>query len=88
MTGTNELPQGLPVVGANAHNIRLPKQTIDDACERSPSCEGCLEEHIALDNGYDPKAVQQVLDTVYGYIAQIESRVTNPKTPDAVAGES
>jgi len=74
MTDANGIPLGLAVAGANVHDIRLLEQTIDDAWERSPRCEDCLNEHIALDKGYDSKSVREMLETVYGYIAHIKSR--------------
>jgi putative transposase len=74
MTDANGIPLGLAVAGANVHDIRLLEQTIDDAWERSPRFEDCIKEHIALDKGYDSKAVREMLETVYGYIAHIKSR--------------
>jgi putative transposase len=74
MTDANWIPLGLAVAGVIVHELRLLEQTIDDTCERSPRCKDCLHEHLALDKGYNSKVVRQMLETVFGYIAQIKSR--------------
>ncbi len=58
----------------NVNDIGLLEQTIDDAWKRSPRCENCFKEHIALDKGSDSQAVRTLLENVYRYIAQIKSR--------------
>jgi putative transposase len=49
MTDAYGIPLGLAVAGANVHDIRLLEQMIDGAWKRSPRCENCFKEHIALD---------------------------------------
>jgi putative transposase len=74
LTDANGIPIGLAVAGANVHDIRLLESTIDDAWDRFPQFVDDPRRHLALDKGYDSKAIRGMVESVYGYIAHIKSR--------------
>lgn len=74
MTDANGIPLCLAAAGAKVLDIGLLCQTREDIWECSPQFKDGLEEPLALNNGYDSKAVRQMLETVFRYMAHIKSR--------------
>ena len=67
------MPIGLAVDGANRHDMKLTRQTIESIVVERP--EPTLEEPqgMCLDKGYDYQAVRDILEE-FGFTAHIRSR--------------
>jgi putative transposase len=68
------IPIGLVVDGANAHDVTLLKETIDNCVERISDMGEDSTEHLCLDKAYDSKVIKELVQSVYGYVAHIRSR--------------
>ena len=67
------MPIGLAVDGANRHDMKLTRETIESIVVERP--EPTLEEPqgMCLDKGYDYQAVRDILEE-FGFTAHIRSR--------------
>ena len=75
MTETAGIPVGLAVEGANVHDIRLLRKTIEDCFHRLGYDKADPKnEHLCLDKAYDSAAIRELVEKVFGYTAHIRSR--------------
>lgn len=74
MTDAHGIPIGLAVAGANVHDIRLLRSTIEDCFNRLGFEQASSAEHLCLDKGYDSSAIRELVEVVFGYTAHVRSR--------------
>jgi putative transposase len=74
ITDANGVPIGVAVDAANVHDVKLVQQTIDNCLENLEQAKPQKGEQLCADQGYRGKAVQQLIESVYGYKLMIESR--------------
>lgn len=73
-TEATGIPTGIAVAAANVHDIKLLQETIENCFEVAPPCQDDLTEHLCLDKGYQSKAIEELVESVYGYTSHIRSR--------------
>lgn len=72
ITEGNGIPIGIAVAGANRHDKKLVKDTLDSFAARRPSPKS-VKQHICMDKGYDFPDVRELVEQ-YGYTAHIPHR--------------
>ena len=87
MTDASGIPIGLGVDGANAHDVTLLKETIDNCVERISEASEEATQHLCLDKAYDSKAIKELVQSVYGYVAHIRSRGEEARELNKTKGE-
>jgi putative transposase len=81
------IPIGLVVNGANAHDVTLLKETIDNCVERISGMSEESTEHLCLDKAYDSRVIKDLVQTVYGYVTHIRSRGEEQRELNKAKGE-
>lgn len=72
MTEGKGLPIGLAVSGANTHDSRLVKETIE-SMPVSPPDKDVVRQNMCMDKGYDSAEIREVLEEL-GYVPHVLSR--------------
>ena len=67
------MPIGLAVDGANRHDMKLTRETIDSIVVERPEPTPEEPQGMCLDKGYDYQAVREILEE-FGFTAHIRSR--------------
>jgi len=67
------VPIGLAVDGANRHDMKLTRETIDSIVVERPEPTPEEPQGMCLDKGYDYQAVREILEE-FGFTAHIRSR--------------
>lgn len=73
LTEAHGLPVGLAVDGANRHDMKLVRATLDSIPLPRPVPDPDSPQGLCLDKGYDYDAVRQTL-AEFGFTAHIRSR--------------
>ena len=72
LTDGKGIPLSVVVDGANRHDKKLVKRTLDDIFFERPSPEDIIQ-NICMDKGYDFTNIKKLVEE-YGYTAHIKSR--------------
>lgn len=67
------MPIGLAVDGANRHDMKLTRETIESMVVERPEPTPEQPQGMCLDKGYDYQAVREILEE-FGFTAHIRSR--------------
>ena len=67
------MPIGLAVAGANRHDMKLTRETIENIVVERPEPTPEEPQGMCLDKGYDYQAVREILEE-FGFTAHIRSR--------------
>jgi transposase len=67
------VPIGLAVAGANRHDMKLTRETIENIVVERPEPTPEEPQGMCLDKGYDYQAVREILEE-FGFTAHIRSR--------------
>lgn len=67
------MPLGLAVDGANRHDMKLTRETIQNIVVERPEPSPEQPQGMCLDKGYDYQAVREILEE-FGFTAHIRSR--------------
>ncbi len=67
------MPIGLAVDGANRHDMKLTRETIENIVVERPEPTPEEPQGMCLDKGYDYQAVREILEE-FGFTAHIRSR--------------
>ena len=67
------MPLGLAVSGANTHDKRLVRETLDSIPVARPAPRPRAPQHFCADKGYDYPDVRELVEE-YGYTVHIKSR--------------
>lgn len=67
------MPLGLAVDGANRHDMKLTRETIENIVVERPDPSPEQPQGMCLDKGYDYQAVHEILEE-FGFTAHIRSR--------------
>ena len=73
LTEANGIPVGLVVDGANRHDMKLVRATLDSVPVERPAPTSEQPQGLCLDKGYDYDEVRQTLQE-FGFTAHIRSR--------------
>ena len=73
LTEAQGVPVGLVVDGANRHDMKLVRATVDSVAVPRPTPTPEHPQGLCLDKGYDFAAVRRTLDE-FGFTAHIRSR--------------
>ena len=79
------VPIGLAVDGANRHDMRLVRETIESIPVRRPEPTRRHPQGVCLDKGYDSDDVREVL-AEFGFTAHIRCRGEEAKAIKKAAG--
>lgn len=72
LTEGRGIPVAVTVGGANRHDKKLAKRTLDSMVVERPSAEE-TEQNMCMDKGYDYPDIRELVEE-YGYTAHIRSR--------------
>lgn len=67
------IPIGLTVAGANRHDMKLTKPTLESILVRRPKTKPLTPQNMCADKGYDFPEVRELLED-WGYTIHIPSR--------------
>lgn len=73
LTEGHGVPIGLAVAGANRHDMKLVKETIQSMVVKRPQATKKKKQNMCLDKGYDYEEVRDILNE-FGFTAHIRSR--------------
>lgn len=73
MTEANGVPVGLAAAGANRHDMKLVRETLDTIPVERPRPTAEQPQGMCLDKGYDYDEVRDILQE-FGFTAHIRSR--------------
>lgn len=73
LTEGHGVPIGLAVAGANRHDMKLTRETIENIVVERPKPTPEQPQGLSLDKGYDYQEVRDVL-AEFGFTAHIRSR--------------
>ena len=85
MTEAQGIPVGLAVDGANRHDMKLVRATVDSLPVPRPAPSPDQPQGMCLDKGYDFDEVRRTLDE-FGFTAHIRSRGEEAKAIKREAG--
>ena len=74
ITDAKGIPVGLAIGGANVHDSKLLRATIENCMQRVPVIRKNGVEHLCLDKAYDSAEIRQMLIEEFGYTPHIRSR--------------
>ncbi len=80
------MPLGLAVDGANRHDMKLVRATIDASVVERPQPTAACPQGMCLDKGYDDEEVREVL-AEFGVTAHIRSRGEEARALKREAGK-
>jgi transposase len=86
LTDGNDIPIGLAIDGANRHDMRLVRATLESLVALRPEATEEEPQGMCLDKGYDYDAVREVLKE-FGFTAHIKARGQEAKELKAQAGK-
>lgn len=86
LTEGHGIPVGLAVDGANRHDMKLVRATLESIVVRRPEPSAATVQGICLDKGYDYADVRAIL-TEFGFTAHIQSRCEEARELAAEAGK-
>src|SRR5829696_2035852 len=78
LTDQRGAPIGLEVTGANRHDSRVTRSTLESIPVTRPALQAAGEQHLTADKGYDYPAVRRTLKR-RGYTAHIPKRDGQPR---------
>lgn len=67
------MPLGLAVAGANRHDMKLARETLDHIVVERPTPTAAQPQGMCLDKGYDFQEVRELL-AEFGFTAHIRAR--------------
>lgn len=73
LTDGNGIPLGITTSGANTHDKRLVKETLESIPIERPEPTRSEPQHMCLDKGYDYVDIRELIDE-WGFTAHIKSR--------------
>lgn len=73
LTEGHGVPIGLAVEGANRHDMKMVRETIESIVVKRPKPSKKKKQNLCLDKGYDYDAVRDILKE-FGFTAHIRSR--------------
>ena len=73
MTDAQGIPVGLAVAGANRHDMKLVRATVESLAVQRPPPSGENPQGLCLDKGYDFDEVRRTLEE-FGFTAHIRGR--------------
>jgi putative transposase len=73
LTEGHGVPIGLTIAGANRHDMKLVKETIESIVVKRPKATKKKKQNMCLDKGYDYEEVRDILNE-FGFTAHIRSR--------------
>lgn len=73
LTEGHGVPIGLAVAGANRHDMKLVKETLQSMVVKRPQATKKKKQNMCLDKGYDYEEVRDILNE-FGFTAHIRSR--------------
>ena len=85
MTDAEGIPVGLAVDGANRHDMKLVRATVDSVAVPRPAPTPDQPQGMCLDKGYDFDEVRRTLEE-FGFTAHIRSRGEEAKAIKKEAG--
>ena len=85
MTEAQGVPVGLAVDGANRHDMKLVRATVDSVAVPRPAPSPDQPQGMCLDKGYDFDEVRRTLEE-FGFTAHIRSRGEEAKAIKREAG--
>jgi transposase len=80
------VPIGLAIDGANRHDMKLVRATIESLVAERPKVTEEEPQGMCLDKGYDYDAVREILEE-FGFTAHIKARGEEAKELKAEAGK-
>jgi transposase len=80
------VPLGLAIEGANRHDMKLVRPTLESLVAERPEPTEEEPQGMCLDKGYDYEAVREIL-TEFGFTAHIKARGEEAKELKAEAGK-
>jgi len=80
------VPIGLAVDGANRHDMRLVRATLESVVAERPAPSPQAPQGMCLDKGYDYDEVREIL-AEFGFTAHIKARGDEAKELQAEAGK-
>ena len=81
----NGIPVGLVVDGANRHDMKLTKPTLESIAVEKPEPTRKAPQHMCMDKGYDYPEVRELLED-WGYTIHIPSRGEDVKKRKRIPG--
>ena len=85
LTEAQGIPVGLAVAGANCHDMKLVRATVDSLPVPRPAPSPERPQGLCLDQGYDFAEVRRTLDE-FGFTAHIRSRSEEARAIKKEAG--
>ena len=86
LTEGHGVPIGLAVEGANRHDMKMVRDTIESIIVERPKPTKKKKQHICLDKGYDYAEVRDIVKE-FGFTAHIRSRGEEAKEIKQEAGK-
>ena len=80
------MPIGLAVEGANRHDMKLVRPTLESVVAERPEATAEAEQGMCLDKGYDYDEVREIL-AEFGFTAHIKARGEEAQELRAEAGK-
>lgn len=79
------VPLGVAVSGANTHDMRLVKETLQSIPVERPEPTARKKQHLCADKGYDYPEVRELV-AEWGYTAHIKGRGTEASLRKRIPG--
>ncbi len=86
LTEGHGVPIGLAVAGANRHDMKLVRATIESIVVERPAATEAEPQGMCLDKGYDYDEVREIL-VEFGFTAHIKARGEEAKALHQEAGK-
>jgi transposase len=86
LTDGHGVPIGLAIDGANRHDMKMVRATIESLVAARPEASEEEPQGMCLDKGYDYEAVREIL-AEFGFTAHIKARGEEAKELKAEAGK-
>jgi len=87
LTDGNGVPIGAAVDGANVHDQKLVRETLEDIPVRRPRPTPRKKQHLCADKGYNAESVRRAAKR-RRYLAHIPRRGEDPSTPKRRHGKA
>ena len=85
LTDGNGIPTGLAVDGANRHDCKMVRETLESIPVKRPKPRGRKRQGLCLDKAYDSQEVRELAEE-FGFTAHIRSRGEEAKAIKRKAG--
>ena len=86
LTEGHGVPLGLAVEGANRHDMKMVRETLESIVVKRPKPTTKKKQNMCLDKGYDYEEVRGILKE-FGFTAHIRSRAEEAKAIKKEAGK-